>query len=142
MGKNDGLKLSTLLILAFLLLFACSHFLVQRHFRFEREKVASDTLYEIHQAQAQFKTTQGRYGTLVELAEAGLVKAGLAWSANSYWRYWVSDLTSTTFRVHADRKSTQASNCDFNLSEDGVLYSRCSKDIGSVPPGQGAVGRR
>jgi hypothetical protein len=137
MKKNHGLKLFAMRLSALLVLVACSFFLIERHLKFGREKAAIIGLHEIHQAETQFKTKHGRYGTLVELAEAGLVKAGLAWSANSYWRYQVSDLTATTFCAHAHRASLNAAYCDFSLCEDGVLNSRCSDNIGPVPRGQG-----
>lgn len=137
MKKNHGLKLFAMRLSAFLVLVACSFFLIERHLKFEREEVAINHLHRIHQAQMQFKTKQGRYGTLAELAEARLVEAGPAYNATSYFRYWVSDLTPTTFCAHADRKGPKAGYCDFNLSEDGVLYSRCSDNIGPVPRGQG-----
>jgi hypothetical protein len=133
MSRLSNLKLYTLGgITLSVIVVGCGSFL-QGVLRVGRQKAAISQLYKIREAQEQTKTSHGRYGTLVELAEAGLLDAGIAWGSNSYFRYWVSDLTPTTFCAHADRQSAQAGNCDFNLCEDAVLSSRCDKKLGSVP---------
>jgi hypothetical protein len=115
---------------------ACCLLALRSFLKSGRQRAAISILHQIQQSQTQFKIQQGRYGTLIELSKAGLLEGGLAHNANSHFKYWVSDLTSSTVCVHADRMSPQAANCDFNLCEDGSLYSRCSKEPGSVPRGQ------
>jgi hypothetical protein len=131
-------KLGALIGILLLLVLACVPFFLQRIRKFERQRAAVRFLYHIHQSQARFKIHQGRYGTLIELSEAGLLEAGLELNNTSTYKYWVSDLSPSTVCVHADRMAPQAGNCDFILCEDGVLDSRCSKEPGSVPRGPGA----
>lgn len=95
-------------------------------------------LYRIYDGEENFKVIRGRYGTLKELAEANLIDPSFAGDQNEFkYRYWISDLSPSTFCLHADRKSLIPSNKDFNMSEDGITRFIRSWNLGSVQRGQG-----
>ncbi len=115
---------------------------IQSLLRVERDIIAARNLEKIHAAQEQFNSLNGKYGTLEELAEAGLLEPYLAGDRKALkFSYRLSDLSPTTFCAHADRKSRSAGDRDFNMSEDGVLHFKESKTIGSIPRGQGETTR-
>jgi hypothetical protein len=132
------LKLLALIGMPLLAVLVCGPFFLQIFLKSERQKGAIANLYRTQQIQGQFKLHRGRYGSLIELADAGLLEGGFASDATSNYKYWVSDISPSTVCTHADRIRPQAGNCDFALCEDGVLHSRCSKEPGSVSRGRGA----
>src|SRR5438105_1775109 len=75
---------------------------LQSRLRAEWEIIAARNLEKIHAAQEQFKSLKGRYGMMKELAEAGLLEPHLAGDQTALkFSYWISDLSSTTFCIHA-----------------------------------------
>ncbi len=140
MKISRSLKITLSVLLALIMLAVSALAMLQHNLKRGREEAAINTLHQIHSAQVQFKITHGRYATLNELEEAELVPH-LSFPS-SHYRYWISDLTPTTFCAHADRVATNVSYHDFNISEDGILYSQRSKIPDGVPRGQGVAEQR
>lgn len=134
------LKITVSVILVLVVLAISGLAAMQHVLKLGREDAAISTLHQIHKAQTQFKTMRGRYGTLEELEEAALI--GHITGPSSQYRYWISDLTPTTFCAHAIRVATNVSYHDFNLSEDGIIHSQRSTLPGTIPRGLGVAEQR
>lgn len=102
-----------------------------------RDSLANINLEAIREAQEQYRSANGRYGTLEELTALKLIHLPSDADRKSNHNYWVSDLSPTTFCAHADRRDEDKSYRDFNMSEDGVLHWVESEIKGSVPRGKG-----
>jgi len=136
--KHRLIKIVGFTVISFPAFMAFSVYTTQRFIRIQTDHLAVRNLYDIHSAQGQFKSSKGRHGTLKELAEAGLIEPHFAGDQKPLkYSYWISDLSSESFCVHADRKSWIAGYHDFNMSEDGILHFQKSETIGSIPRGQG-----
>ena len=106
--------------------------------RHSLKNAAPGTLRTIHGAQVTFKAHYGRFGTLKELADAGLISPHYASGKpfNGY-AYSDSDLSENTFCIHADRQSNDAGESDFSLTESGDIHFIKSLKPGTVPRGAG-----
>lgn len=102
------------------------------------KNVAIGTLRTIHGVQVTFKARYGRFGTLKELADAGLISPHYASGKPIRgYIYSDSDVSENTFCIHADRQSNDAGESDFSLTESGDIYFIRSKAKGTVPRGAG-----
>ncbi len=113
---------------------------LQNNLQQGREFGAIKTLQSVHENQAQFNAMKGRFGTLEELNQAGLLDS--AYSNDQIvagYRYSVSDLSNDTFCVHADRSSDSVAGKDFVICEEGVIRYVESKTKGTVKRGQGTL---
>ncbi len=105
-----------------------------------KETAAIEALQTIHRNEAIFYPTKKRFANLDELVEAGLL--GKNYRKNqvvSGYRFSISDLTSQTFCVHADRAKKSSGDRDFNISEDGEVRAIVSEIIGTVRRGEGRL---
>ncbi|HMV47797.1 MAG TPA: DUF4190 domain-containing protein [Blastocatellia bacterium] len=113
---------------------------LQNNLQQGREFGAIKTLESIHVNQAQFNAMKGKFGTLAELNQAGLLDS--AYSNDQIvagYRYSVSDVSNDTFCVHADRSSDSVAGKDFMICEDGVIRYVESKTKGTVKRGEGTL---
>ena len=109
-------------------------------FKFGRERAAVKALVTIHQNQAHYKATKERFATLRELEAAGLIDAVYVngQSVNGY-TYVESEVSGTTYCVHAERVSESTAHRDFVICEDGRLRYVESKKKGVVKRGEGTA---
>lgn len=129
---------SLVLIAVWSLLAAIALPALQKGLKEGRQTAAINQLRTIHQQQAQFNEMKGRFGTLDELVNAGLLDRELLGSKPiSGYRYTDSDVSENTYCVHADRISDNAAAMDFVLCEDGIIRYVESKTKGIVKRGEG-----
>lgn len=108
-----------------------------------RESTAIQTLQDLHNNQAQYHTQNGKFATLDELASSGLLSQALYDGVtgnvpvNNYL-YSISDVSETTFCLHARRASASAANKDFVVCEDGILRFAESNTPQTLPRNSGA----
>ncbi len=87
-----------------------------------RETAAIQTLRTIYNNQAQFQAMKNCFGTLNDLANAGLIDDYHAnGKAISGYRYGFSDVTTNTYCVYAYRVNPQCGGRDFIVCEDGEI---------------------
>lgn len=123
-----------ILLLSFLAFTAVGIPILNRFSKVTHDHLAACNLLNVGSAQEQYQLSTGRYGTLDELAKAGLLESHLAGDRQTLlYHYWISDLSPTTFCAHADRKDPGSGNTDFSISENGALHGKRSETIGSVP---------
>lgn len=111
---------------------------LQANLKLGRETAAVSSLRTIHSAQAQFNAMKGRFGSLKELADAGLVGANFA-SGNpvSQYRYTSTDAEADKYCIQATRISPGAADHDYNVIEDGTIRALESKTVNALPHGEG-----
>lgn len=106
--------------------------------RLGRETATMESLRTIHNNQAHYSALRGRFGSLQELNEAGLIGANYVRGAVSSYNY-TSDGESTADRycVQATRQSGTSAYRDFNVIEDGTIRFVESKSPSPVAHGDG-----
>jgi len=109
-----------------------------RYLKSGRETAVISSLKTIYNNQAQYNASRGKFGTLKELADDGLLERKYASGEpiNGYI-YTDTDVTADTFCIHADRQNDGTANRDFNIMEDGTIYYIEAKTKGTVERGQG-----
>jgi len=108
------------------------------YLRFERDSGAIASLQEIYQAQNRFKAAHKKYATLQELAEAQLIQPRfLGEKGTQGYKYSDSNVSITTFCIHADRIKNGMGNKDFLITESGELHFIETRTKGTVLRGQG-----
>jgi hypothetical protein len=108
------------------------------HYKSGRDSAAIQTLYAIHNVQAQYQTIHSRFATLEELAAKGMIDA--KYSARrpiSGYIYSSSDITAETYCVHADRANGRCGYRDFVVCDDGIIRFIESETKGAVRRGEG-----
>lgn len=95
-------------------------------------------LRTMHNAQAQFKSMRGRFGTLRELADGGLMVPRVA-DGEPISGYVYSDANTSTesYCICANRANTNVGNRDYNIVEDGEVRYQQSKTLSSAVCGKG-----
>jgi prepilin-type N-terminal cleavage/methylation domain-containing protein len=107
--------------------------------RLGRETATLESLRTIHNSQAHYSALKGKFGTLKELNEAGLVDANYANGvAVSGYIYNSTEATPDRYCVQATRQSNSTAYKDFNVIEDGTIRFIESKTPSPVPHGGGA----
>ncbi len=104
-----------------------------------RESAAVQTLRTVHNAEAQFSAIKGKFGTLKDLTEAGLIDANYA-SGQAVNGYVYSSLEATPdkYCVQATRQAASTASRDFNVIEDGTIRYIESKSPNPIPHNEGA----
>lgn len=103
-----------------------------------RETAAINTLVEIHRAQNEFKAQKNKYATLQELVEEKLLPLNyLNEKGKQGYQYSASDISATTYCIHADRLQNGSGNRDYHITETGDIRFIESRIKGTVPRGQG-----
>lgn len=105
-----------------------------------RETAAVGTLRTIHGAQATFNARKGRYATLKELADDGLIQKHFAEGKAVKEYIYTDGITepdSSRFCVQATRKSDGSAWSDFNITEKGEVYYVKSTSKTPLPYGEG-----
>jgi hypothetical protein len=114
-----------------------------------REGAAAGTLRNFHSAQVSFKARKDRFGTLRELADDGVIDPRHAGGKPiKGYIYFDSDVTESTYCIHADRQPNDATRWynfiwddgpqrDFNITEEGEVSFIQSKTRGTVLRGEG-----
>jgi len=111
---------------------------LQENLKLSRETAAIKTLGTIHTNQAQFNAMKGKFGTLKELNETGLLDANYAGGgAVSGYTYNSTEATPDQYCVQATRQSATTAYKDFNVIEDGTIRFVESKTPAPVPHGEG-----
>jgi prepilin-type N-terminal cleavage/methylation domain-containing protein len=103
-----------------------------------RELAAITSLKSIHNSEAQFNATRGRWGNLKELNEAGLLESSYA-SGNpiNQYRYASPLAEADKYCVQATRMGAGSGSRDFNVTEDGTVRQIFSKTVTPVAHGEG-----
>lgn len=102
------------------------------------ENNALGILENIYKSEFQFKEKTGRFGTLEELANGGLEGKPLAaGKIIRGYKFSSSDVTETTFCIHADRAENTFGYSDFNITETGEIRSIRSDLKGTIKRGHG-----
>lgn len=111
---------------------------LQENLKLGRETAAISSLRTIHNAQAQFNAMKSKFGSLKELADAGLVGANFA-SGNpvSQYRYSSTEAEADKYCIQATRQGPGAAFRDFNVIEDGTIRALESKTVNALPHGEG-----
>ena len=89
-----------------------------------RESVVEAQLRSFHDAEMQFHNTHGTFGTLKNLADAGLIE-GAMWHNGSPYGY-NSAASVNTYCIQATRDSASGAHRDFIITETGVILSATS----------------
>lgn len=104
-----------------------------------RETAAIQTLRTVHNNQAQFSAMKGKFGTLADLKEAGLIDANYAsGGAVSGYVYTSTEATPDQYCVQSTRSSATTASRDFNVIEDGTIRYVEAKAPSPVPHGGGS----
>jgi len=103
-----------------------------------RHTAVIESLRTIHMRQADFLRLNGRFATLKEMADLGLIDMNYEIGKPVYrYIYSESDISSDTYCVHADRESGTAGYRDYNISESGEIRYIESETSGTVPRNAG-----
>lgn len=143
-GRNQALTgiitaaVSLVLIFVFSVLAAIALPQLQERLKLGRENAAINALRTIHNSQAQYNAMNGKFGTLQELSQAGLIGSQYANSTPiSGYVYSSTEVDADKYCVQATRQSATTAYKDFNVTEDGVVRQIESKVPSSVPHGGG-----
>ncbi len=139
--KQAGFSLIELLIVVAIIgiLAAVALPKLQANLKLGRETAAISSLRTIHNAQAQYNAMKGKFGSLKELGDAGLVGANFAGgNPVSQYRYTSTDAEADKYCIQATRISPGAADRDFNVIEDGTIRALESKTVNALPHGEGA----
>ncbi|MBO0722472.1 MAG: prepilin-type N-terminal cleavage/methylation domain-containing protein [Blastocatellia bacterium] len=112
---------------------------LRENLKIGRETAVIESLRSIHQAQAQFNGLKGgRFGTLKELSEAGLLDANYA-SGNPVngYIYTSTEASADKYCVQATRQSSATAFKDFNVIEDGTIRYVEAENPSPIPHGEG-----
>lgn len=111
---------------------------LNRYLQSGRETGAIQSLRRIHENEAQYNSSKGKFGTLKELVEDELLEKNYASGKPiSQYVYSDSDVAADTYCVHADRQSNGSAKKDFNITEKGIVYYIASATKATVPRGEG-----
>lgn len=111
---------------------------LQENLKLSRETAAIKTLGTIHTNQAQYNAMKGKFGSLKELNESGLLDANYAGGGTvSGYTYNSTEATPDQYCVQATRQSATTAYKDFNVIEDGTIRYIESKTPGPVAHGEG-----
>ncbi|MEP7338242.1 MAG: DUF4190 domain-containing protein [Acidobacteriota bacterium] len=107
---------------------------LQDNLKLGRETATINSLSRIHASQAQYSALNGKFGTLQELSQAGLIDAVYAnGTAISGYVYSSSEADAGKYCVQATRQGGTAAYKDFNVIEDGTIRYIESKTPNPVP---------
>lgn len=112
---------------------------LRENLKIGRETATIESLRSIHQSQAQFNGLRGgRFGSLKELSDAGLLEANYA-SGNPVngYIYTSTEANADKYCVQATRQSSSTAFKDFNVIEDGTIRSVESENPSPLPHGEG-----
>ncbi len=111
---------------------------LEKNLKLGRQTAAVQSLRTMHSAEAQFNALQGRFGSLKELSEKGLLLANFA-SGNpvSQYRYASPIAEADKYCIQATRQGSGAGYKDYNVIEDGQIRFVESTTVNPVPPGEG-----
>ena len=111
---------------------------LQSNLKLGRETAAISSLRTIHNAQAQFNAMKGKFGSLKELSDNGLVGANFASGQPvSQYRYSSTDAEADKYCIQATRQTPGSADRDFNVIEDGTIRALTSKTVNALPHGEG-----
>jgi type II secretory pathway pseudopilin PulG len=104
-----------------------------------RESAAIQSLRIIHNSQALYQAKKGRFGTLKDLSEEGLLDPSYASGipTSSYIYTSVPEVPQDKYCVQATRQSPSVALRDFNVIEDGIIRFVESKNPRPVACGEG-----
>ncbi len=103
-----------------------------------RQTATMESLRTIHNNQAHYSALKGKFGSLKDLNEAGLVDASYATGgAVSGYVYNSTEATADQYCVQATRQTPNTAYRDYNVIEDGTLRFVESKSPAPIPHGQG-----
>ena len=106
--------------------------------RLGRETATLESLRTIHNNQAHYSALKGKFGSLKELSDAGLVDANYgSGTAVSGYVYQSTEATPDQYCVQATRQSPSTAYKDFNIIEDGTIRFVESKSPSPIPHGEG-----
>lgn len=91
----------------------------------------------LHNAQAEFQASKGRFGTLQELASVGLIDPHYASGKPVAGFVYSDEISAQTCCIKANRWNDSVGPRDFNVIEDGEIRYVESKTLGSAVCGQG-----
>ena len=107
---------------------------LQESLKLGRETATIKSLGTVHQNQAHYSALKGRFGTLPELNQAGLIDANYAnGTAVSGYSYTSPEADADKYCVQATRQAATTSYKDFNVIEDGTIRYVESKSPSPVP---------
>jgi type IV pilus assembly protein PilA len=107
---------------------------LQESLKLGRETATIKSLQTIHQNQAHFSAMKGKFGTLQELNQTGLIDANYSnGTAVSGYTYASPDADADKYCVQATRQAATTSYKDFNVIEDGTIRYVESKAPSPVP---------
>lgn len=107
---------------------------LQEYLKLGRETAAINSLRTVHQNQAQYSAMKGKFGTLPELNQAGLIDAAYGnGSPVSGYVYTSPEADSDKYCVQATRQAATTAYKDFNVIEDGTIRQVESKTPSPVP---------
>lgn len=103
-----------------------------------RETAAIQTLRTVHNNQAQFSAMKGKFGSMKDLSEAGLIDSNFAGTgAVSGYVYSSTEATPDQYCVQATRQGATTASRDFNVIEDGTIRYAETKTPSPIPHGEG-----
>lgn len=111
---------------------------LQGHLKLGRDVAAIKSLGTIHLRQADYSAMKGKFGTLQELSQAGLIDPIYA-SGNPINGYIYSspEADADKYCVQATRQTGNTAYKDFNVIEDGTIRYVESRIPSPVPHGGG-----
>lgn len=95
--------------------------MASRAAREARATTAINALEAIHLAEGEFSSQNGRYGTLRELADAGLIAEGYATTPVSGYLYYDSRPSAEAYCVRAEPVRETRGAMYFSVNETGVV---------------------
>jgi prepilin-type N-terminal cleavage/methylation domain-containing protein len=111
---------------------------LQETLKLGRENAAIQTLRTIHNAQAQFNAMKGKFGSLKELSDAGLLGTNYtSGQAVSQYKYTSTVAESDKYCIQATREGTGSAYRDFNVIEDGTIRANTSKTVAPLAHSEG-----
>jgi prepilin-type N-terminal cleavage/methylation domain-containing protein len=111
---------------------------VQSYLRLSRETATIGSLHTIHNNQATYSALRGKFGTLKDLQQEGLILPSFAsGAAVSGYIYTSTEATADKYCVQATREAATTAYKDFNVIEDGTIRFVESNAPSAVPHGEG-----
>jgi len=111
---------------------------LRENLKIGRETATIESLRTIHTAQAHHSALKGKFGTLKELNEAGLIDANYAsGSPVSGYIYNSTEATPDKYCIQATRSSSSTAFKDFNVIEDGTIRYVEAETPSAIPHGEG-----
>ena len=111
---------------------------LQDNLKLGRQTAAVQSLRSIHNSEAQFNAMKGKFGSLKDLSDSGLLGTNFS-SGNPVGQYsYTSPVAeSDKYCVQATRQSPGTAYRDFNVTEDGTIRFVEAKTVNALPPGEG-----